>query len=78
MLFNNNEYFELVEQVKQEILTAQYKASLSLNQGLVLSCITALASVLMSIKSGVISSLIIWRKIFASPFREPRVILCET
>lgn len=36
MLFNNNEYFELVEQVKQEILTAQYKASLSLNQGLVL------------------------------------------
>lgn len=36
MLFNSDEYFKLVEQVKQEILEAQYKVTWSLNQGLVL------------------------------------------
>ena len=36
MLINSGEYFETIEQIKQEIRAAQYKAALQVNRELIL------------------------------------------
>ncbi len=36
MLINNNEYLELIQSIKSEIQTAQYKATLSVNKELIM------------------------------------------
>lgn len=36
MLLNNNEYLEIVETIRAEIRSAQYKATLSINRELIM------------------------------------------
>ena len=38
MLINSNEYLNIVESIQQEIRTAQYRATISVNQELLILC----------------------------------------
>ena len=76
MLMNSSEYLATIEQVKQEIKAAQYKAAVHINTELIMLYSTSAAS-LTHIKAGAANSLIIWRRISRWSFRSLQAILSE-
>ena len=64
MLINNNEYFEVLENIKSQIHAAQYKAVLGANQEQII-LYWNIGKVIIDNSQWEINSLIIWREILS-------------
>ena len=70
MLMNSNEYLHIVESIKQEIRTAQYRAAVSVNRELLL-LYHSIGEVINAHKTGAASSWRILPPISSFPSRMP-------